>query len=358
MRRLKSTPLSTKILVYSDVQATEGHERTFFDASLPLQRWRVARFFSQLHELYKQERCAGLWDLGDLTDDRTSLPIPTIDTVSRALTPFKEGLNLKLVGNHEQFLRNTSVHVGRLFDPFFTVVDTFEHLTEVVDGVDVIACAFYERLDELSDKIMAAIRISRAAGRRVIFVGHLMMAGSRMESGVSTDGLPASCLAQVDLALLGHVHAAQSLAEKIFYVGSPFQQDFAEEGQRKRVGVITLETAEIRWVDTADFGLPTYHTIELAQLGELKLDSEDRARVILRSRADALRFMADPRSARVGSLIRLDDQVAVNATGLASQASSNHELLAAYVRLVKPAEHGIELTEAEIVELGTGLIDS
>jgi hypothetical protein len=66
----------------------------------------------------------GLIDLGDTTDDRTSIPVPTINSLLSGLTPFR-GWNVKLIGNHEQFLRNATVNVGKLFERHFAVIDDF-----------------------------------------------------------------------------------------------------------------------------------------------------------------------------------------------------------------------------------------
>jgi hypothetical protein len=46
--------------------------------------------------------------LGDTTDDRQAIPIPTIHAVLKPLERFKGGHNIKLMGNHEQWLKSPS----------------------------------------------------------------------------------------------------------------------------------------------------------------------------------------------------------------------------------------------------------
>jgi hypothetical protein len=38
-------------------------------------------FFKVLREIYVEHGCDGLVDLGDTTDDRSSIPVPTIDAL-------------------------------------------------------------------------------------------------------------------------------------------------------------------------------------------------------------------------------------------------------------------------------------
>jgi DNA repair exonuclease SbcCD nuclease subunit len=98
---------------------------------------------------------------------------------------------------------------------------------------------------------------------------------------------------RVDLALLGHVHQPQSLTTYVHYVGSPFQQDYGEAGQGKRVGLLDVDTLELRWLSLPS-RYPRYLRLNLPEFENYTSLGEDRATVTLRNSDEARRFHAHP----------------------------------------------------------------
>jgi hypothetical protein len=98
--------------------------------------------------------------------------------------------------------------------------------------------------------------------------------------------------------LLGHVHQPQSLAANVHYVGSPFQQDFGEMGQTKRVGLLDLDTLAIEWLALPS-PYPRYLRLSVDELEGYGSLGEDRAQVVIRTAEEAARFHACPLAAFV-----------------------------------------------------------
>jgi hypothetical protein len=57
-------------------------------------------------------------DLGDTTGDRSSIPVPTIEVLGSGLDQIPDSTwNIKLIGNHEQYLRDTSSQCAKALQP-------------------------------------------------------------------------------------------------------------------------------------------------------------------------------------------------------------------------------------------------
>jgi hypothetical protein len=281
-----------KLLIYGDLQADEGSSRLFSDPAMPLQRWRTARFFEQIAPL--AEQCDGVIDLGDTTDNRTAIALPTLDTLLAGVAKLPKGFNFKLIGNHEQYLKANHLHSGRLLARKFKVVSR-TRVEETDDGVFVFA-SFYSDMKALDKKLAEIFREHRK--KRIYFFGHFAVIGASMRSGISIEGLPAEVLDPVTFGFLGHIHRWQKLRKGLYYVGSPFEQDFGESGDRKVVAIFNTETAKVRWVDLA--GFPAHKTVDLDTFQrDFDPASEDRYRVRLASNKEADAFYLHPHSGRV-----------------------------------------------------------
>lgn len=280
------------VLVYADLHVAEGHDVCRHDLSLSLQRYRVRLFFKQMQSVIKQYRCAGVWDLGDTTDDRTSIPIPSIRDVVDGLSIFPESrLNIKLIGNHEQYHKDARTNVGCLYTPKFDVVNDIEAY-DVGNGTAVLACAYPNDLSTAAQRYNDSIRELKKIAKRVIVLGHFDVIGARYRSGPVMSGIPVSALDGADLVLLGHVHKPQSVTETVHYIGSPFQQDFGEAGEAKRVLVLNTDTLACTWIPMSEF--PEYKTISYDQFKALNFDStdENQYRVVLKSVDESSNFYA------------------------------------------------------------------
>lgn len=341
-----------RLLAYADLQATDGTQGCYHNPSLSLQTWRVERFFDKIHKIFEDHRCDGLLDLGDTTDDRTSIPISTIDAICRGFDRFPRKYNWKLIGNHEMVYKESSLNVGRLFSPFFHVVDDVEEI-QLKDCK--LVCASYP-MDQAKTQRWLESRTDR---KRSICLGHLQVIGARMSSGISLGGISQGALDGFKLVLLGHVHRTQSLTPTIHYVGSPFQQDFGEAEDNKRVGIVDTEKFSVTWVPMD--GFPTYRTVDLRSFLELASnDSEDRFEVVLKSHEEAEKFYANELSSRVSkihySFETQTDELPL--LGESPQSTTIEDTLKRWLKKKPPKMAGIDIDDQDMLEYGMQISDA
>lgn len=346
-----------KVLVYSDLQATEGHERMFSDPSMPLQRWRTQKFFADISQIAKDYGCSAIWDGGDTTDDRTAIPIPTVDAILDGLDKLPNShANIKIVGNHEQFHRNARVHVGRLFASKFQIVETIDAFD--IEGTAVVAISYPSNLDNSDEQIAAFIQALRPDFKRIVVLGHFDCVGARYNTGQVLQGVSREALDGADLVLLGHIHKAQSVGTKIHYIGSPFQQDFGESGEQKRVAILDLKTLELEWVLTA--GYPLYRVVSLEDFERMvTAETEDRFQVVLRSYEESSRFYAHPLSSRAKPVYAYGlAEAEVNSATAEDSQVQGWNLESAVERWIRdnpPGKRGIALADSDMKDLGLAL---
>jgi DNA repair exonuclease SbcCD nuclease subunit len=335
------------VLAYSDVQATTGHERLFADPSICLQEWRVQRFYEQLYRIYKEHKCQALWDLGDTTDDRSAIPVPTLNTVVEGVNRFPHSPhNIKLVGNHEQFHKSTAVHTGIIFKHKFNVISSRDRIK--IGDTMIIAVSFPESDHELAVWLKEALA-KRRAGEKIIVIGHFQITGCVMNSGVSLVGVPKNILESAALVVLGHVHRGQSIGN-VHYVGSPFQQDFGESNESKRVAVIDTDATTVKWVELT--GFPEYKMLTFDQFLTLDASREDRACVYIRSPAEAEQFFAHPLSSRIVEPVYQYDLTPTTSLEVRENSTTPQDTLSRYIKLNPPAEQDIVVSDSDMVELG------
>lgn len=340
-----------RALVYGDLQATDGSDKCFNNPTESLQLWRVRKFYAELLRIYTDHHCNALWDLGDAYDDRSSIPVPAIDASLEGVEAFpRGGWNIKLIGNHDQYFRNTKLNSGRMFRPYFRVVGASEVIPGA-DGASLICCAYEE--DSSAQAKWIADAIDRVpAGEKIILIGHFQVVGCQMGSGLSLSGVPQEALSEANLCILGHVHRPQTIGENIHYVGSPFQQDFGESNESKRVGVVDTETCTVEWIPIT--GFPRYKTLGFNEFVETaSAESEDRIKVVLRSCEEAEKFYAHPLATRCEPVY--DYRAAEAGQAAPIQLQGRREVLDRYLSRTAPLTRGIPLTPAEMADYGEQL---
>ena len=155
------------------------------------------------------------------------------------------------------------------------------------------------------------------------------------------------------LTLLGHIHVPQAVTPKIHYVGSPFQQDWGETGQNKRVGIVDTDAMTIEWVEMT--GYPHYEVVCLEDFKLLaERPDEHRYRVTLNSHEEAEEFFRHPRFNRATAEYKYDEtpaeQAGVNADW------SFEGTLRRYLKTVPPGKVGIEMSDDEMIEITQQII--
>lgn len=337
-----------KLLAYADIQATDGDELCFTQPNTTLQHYRVAKLFKDIARIYDEHDCEGVIDLGDTTDDRSSIPLTTLEVLGAGIAELPDGEHWKLTGNHEQYLRDTSISNRRLFEHRFNVVDG-THI-QPMSGWTAFFAAYPADHARLAEWLM---RESRAHPGPKILFGHFQVEGAYFQTGRAIGGIPAQALKNFDLVLLGHIHLPQAVSAKIHYVGSPFQQDWGEIGQAKRVGVVNTKTMMVEWITLE--GYPEYRQVTMAEFEKLaEEESEHRYRVTLNSHEESERFFRHPNFNRAVAQYNYDETPAQAVDENADWSFTG--ILRRYLKSVPPAKVGIEISDEEMLEVSDQII--
>ena len=342
--------MALKALIFSDLQATDGHERCFNQPDVPLQIWRVKKFFKDLYAIFLKYECGCLWELGDMTDDRSYIPIPALDAVCEGLDAFPDHeLNIKLIGNHEQYLRDTTLHIGRVFQSKFAVVDKPEVIEASADTL--IACAPYPATDaSLGDWLSKTAYTYRNYEKRIL-LGHFQVVGCQLNSGQALLGVPAEILGKYSISLLGHVHKPQQAGRNAFYVGSPFQQNFGEKNEAKRVGVLNLETLELTWVPMP--GYPEYRVLDFEQWAKaVNEQDEHRSQVVIRSPKQAEAFYRHALMSRAEPIYNYELDERTKAEVTKAQSFTRDDVMQRWLDAHPPGERNITASVEEVLDVG------
>lgn len=345
-----------RLLAFADLQATVGTERRFSNPNASLQMYRVKKFYRVLGELFESLKADGIICLGDQTDDRSAIPIPAINAVLEGLERFRGAslLNLKIVGNHEQYQKSTRITCAKLFEGIFKV---FDH----VDTLKVGKCGFVlapfppPDRDAYHTEVQNAIKTLRGQVEKVVLLGHFPIAGSQICGGELPRGISASILDGADVALLGDIHRPQKIRKGAWYVGSPFQQDFGESGESKRIALLDTEQYSVEWIKME--GFPLYQHVDIKAFTELvKEDSEDRFRVTLRSSEEVEKFYAHPLSHRAEPeyAFEEDRETEVESPKVPTDWSFT-SAVDRYANRVSPKDKGIDLDPEEMTQFGAEL---
>jgi hypothetical protein len=339
-----------KLLCYADLHATDGDELSFTHPTTTLQHYRVEKFFRDLRAIYDKYECNGVIDLGDMTGDRSSIPVPTIEVLGNGLDLIPDSTwNIKLIGNHEQYLRNASVNVRRLFDHKFTVIS--ENKIFDFDGWRAFFCSYPASHDVLARWIAKYAYQYRNDGK--ILFGHFQVAGCALATGIALQGIPADILKPFELCLLGHVHLPQTIGNHIHYIGSPFQQNWGESAQQKRVAVLdTSDPIQITWVALP--GYPEYRQVSLEQFKKMaKADEEHRYKVVLASHEEAEEYYHHPLFSRHPAVYNYSEVENPEAT--VEKDWSLEGVCQRWMETLPPNKSGIELEKQELLEIGLSI---
>ena len=345
-----------RTLIYSDLQATDGHERLFSAPDESLQLWRVRTLYTELLALQQKYACEALWDLGDTFDDRTAISLPTIDAVLAGLEAFPHhDLNIKLIGNHDQFLRNGTINNGSMLADKFVVVDKPEVLEAATDTL--VACAPYPASDAAVAEWLSKTAYDFRNYPKRILLGHFQVVGCQLNSGKALLGVPAELLGKYSISLLGHVHKPQQAGRNAFYVGSPFQQNFGEKNEAKRVGVLDLETLELTWVPMP--GYPEYRVVDFADwVKTVKEKEEHRYQVIIHDPKQAEAFYRHPLMSRAEPIYNYELDERTKAEVTKAQSFSREDVMQRWLDTHPPGEHNIVAAPAEVLDVGRLLADN
>lgn len=177
---------------------------------------------------------------GDLTDDRNKVFWDELDAVMDCiLTAAERCFVILSPGNHDQFLKNGSIHSMSIFKKqknILVVPPEGGMVTDREETCDIFIHPFTEDNAVLRNFIINSARAPKT--RPAFLVLHtavqtaLLGNGELDTTGIAIKDLKAS---QFEAVILGHYHKPQQLCDaNIYYVGSPYQVKADEGGDEKR----------------------------------------------------------------------------------------------------------------------------
>jgi len=302
-------------------------------------------------------QCNALFDLGDTVDDRSAVPHPTIDVLFDGLNQFESTRtsNLRINGNHDMFLKSGKISVGKMFRGIFTVVE--EPMVMEIAGVKTLLVPYPDENFDIEGWLDANLTTGEE-----LLLGHFHIDGAVDRDGNKLrGGINLRTVAKAKLAVLGDIHHPQSLAKNVHYVGSPFQQDFNESGEKKRVAILDMSGLKLTWVEMT--GFPVYAELSLSeweQRVEEEGDSENRYKVLVNGTVEAERYFRHPRMRQAKPVyVGTATQVAshVNAPRVGELSFQAVDVLRRYVHSRPPTEL-FGLTEGEFIQVGLDILDT
>jgi DNA repair exonuclease SbcCD nuclease subunit len=207
------------------------------DPHLKLSRLEDSRLF--LEKLAAEAftgRYKTLIILGDLFDNyaiiRSEIMTLWSSFITRASKHFGDERVVLMVGNHDYSSAKGGSHA---LEPFKTVAHVIdEHAAWKIAGVTVNFLPFIRSQSEFEE-------LCRNMEDGSVLFCHQSFNGVMFDNGFyDPNGADPKCVAHLSRVISGHIHTAQSVGENIYYPGTPYQQSFADAGQRKGLYYVTI----------------------------------------------------------------------------------------------------------------------
>lgn len=195
-----------------------------------------------------------------------------------------------LVGNHDYAGQQGGSHA---LSPFHAP----DRDVWVVDDWTKIGDAYYAPFMR-DDKAFEA-KCKEIPNGSVLFC-HQSFLGARFSSGFEDpNGANAECVKHLSNVISGHIHTNQRI-QNVWYPGTPYQNNFGEAGEKKRVFTIDLQPNDYKIVEEHDLGLPEFVVFDAESIDKVSL-GEPNPRSFYKvsskgSPAEIAAFWADPKT--------------------------------------------------------------
>jgi DNA repair exonuclease SbcCD nuclease subunit len=208
-------------------------ESTFYEFVIPFLKKNVQEGDILIH-------------LGDLFDNRTSIPIITLNKVEKILKEISQILPIHMiVGNHDLFNKGSNeVNSVRLFSYISDNIYVYEktHTLEIFDKKLVLMPWVEKRLDMIEE-------IKNNSGDYLFC--HSDLNGCRMHltsvAHRNSDKIDVYEFKKFKRVFSGHVHIRQ-VSENFEFIGSLYQMDRNDYGDQKGITILDLESGETQFV--------------------------------------------------------------------------------------------------------------
>jgi DNA repair exonuclease SbcCD nuclease subunit len=204
-------------------------ESTFYDFVIPYLKENVEEGDILIH-------------LGDLFDNRTSIPIITLNKVEKILKEISEILPIHImVGNHDLFNKGSNdINSVRLFSYISKSISVYENTTTLnIDNQKLVLMPWIEkRLD--------MVKSLKENPGDYLFC-HSDLNGCKMHLNSvahrNPDKIEVEQFKGYKKAFSGHIHIRQT-SENFEFIGSLYQMDRNDSGDQKGITVLDLSTGK------------------------------------------------------------------------------------------------------------------
>lgn len=164
-----------------------------------------------------------------------------------------------LVGNHDYSGQSGGSHA----------LEVFKNRINVVDQLGSFAGIHY--LPFYRDNAVFESHCKSLPKESVLFC-HQSFTGAAFDNGYfDPNGANTDCVKHLGAVISGHIHTRQTIGN-IWYPGTPFQHNFSEAGQEKRVFTIHLSQTGYTLIKEHDLGLPRFEIIQVKDASKSLVD--------------------------------------------------------------------------------------
>jgi exonuclease SbcD len=251
-----------RIVITSDVHI--GHYARFDRNGSRLERclkgFEAAVAYAQEHNLLHV-------DAGDLLEDKNMYDATVHNALYDLLTKYQTNTNntVALVGNHNFVTTTGSQNNLHGLQHRMLVVST----PFMVRYEDVILAFIpYQTSIEKWKAAYADVTRDLSNNGKAILFGHQEITGAVTGTHryVAKDGVDPSLLpGPFDLALFGHYHKRQQVADRTWYIGALMQQAFDEEGNQQGFYVLDTDTMDMEFMPISTEKFVTVSSVEEAK---------------------------------------------------------------------------------------------
>jgi DNA repair exonuclease SbcCD nuclease subunit len=188
---------------------------------------------------------------GDFFHVRGYMYPSIVSKVYKELQKFKDaGIDLHLlIGNHDMPYRHSTKHnCLTAFDALYPVVE--QPMVDEGENWDFYYLPYVEEQDRLEWAINNIHEIAQKSSKKSALIAHLDIHNAVIHGNGtrSTHGISAKQLSKkFDMVFSGHYHTRQTLHDNVFFIGSPYQQNFSEAKQAK--GITIFDNGELEFVE-------------------------------------------------------------------------------------------------------------
>ncbi len=215
-----------KLLLTSDLHIhTHFNDPIFIDIGI--------NYLEHLKKYCKKNNISNILILGDLFHISNKIDIEVFLPIFDKIKEIKDS-NIKISmipGNHELLSKNKKT-ILNTFDVFSRIFNEYNY--EDIEGNRLHYLPFSREID------LSKIKLN---GNDILFT-HIDISGFKMTEYVESKGMKQELFNSFKYVFSGHFHLFQQ-KKNIIYIGSPYQQNFSETGQKK--GFIIYDIEKEQW---------------------------------------------------------------------------------------------------------------